>query len=123
MLKLHPYELRLNPKNIANRHEGENPVKVITEKPLLSLFCLLSVPPVHSRLFLKAAQGIFEHCIHQCTLRAYGSDFDSRIKEFLWNCTDSGRPLIVGLPVTGHSRRSPVSVSRYPRSMHPDLLF
>ena len=98
VLKLHPYELRLESEHIANRHEGEKREKVITKKPLLSLPRALNAPSLHLMLLLKTHKGIFEHCIHQRRFGAHRSEGDPSVEEFLWRYADSRRHsfLLVG---------------------------
>jgi hypothetical protein len=98
MLKLRPYVLGFQPERVTDGHEGEEPTRVIAEKPILSLPRALSKRLLRLKLFLKAEQGIFEHSVHQRGLRAHGSKFDPRVKELSWRHADSGRPLIPGSP-------------------------
>ena len=99
MLKPFPDVVRFQPERIADRHEGEEPARVVAEKPLLSLPRALNKPLLRLKLFMKAKKSIFEHSVHQRRLRAYGSEFDPRVEELLWPYTDIGRPFITGVPV------------------------
>jgi hypothetical protein len=99
MLKLCPDVLRFHPERVADGHEGEEPARVIAEKPILSLPPALSIPRFRLKLFLKAEKGIFEHGVHQRGLRAHGSEFDPRVEELFRSHADIGRPLIPGGPV------------------------
>jgi hypothetical protein len=54
MLKLPPSVLRFQPERIADRHEGEEPAKVVAEKPILSLTRALNKPLILLKLFMKA---------------------------------------------------------------------
>ena len=82
-----PYVMRFQPERIADRHEGEEPARVIAEKPLLSLTRALNKPLLRLKLFMKAEKSIFEHSVHQRPFRAYGSEFDRELKN------SSGRTL------------------------------
>ena len=64
MPKLHPYEARLQSEHIANRHEGEKPMKVIAKKPLFCLPRALHKPLTRLKLFMKGEKRIFEHSVH-----------------------------------------------------------
>src|SRR5262245_30974190 len=71
MLKFLPYELRFQPKRITDRHEGEEPARVIAEKPLLSFPRALHKPSLRLKLFMKATEGIFERRVQQRLLRTH----------------------------------------------------
>jgi len=71
MLKLCPYVLGFQPERSADGHEGEEPARVIAEKPILSLPRASNKPLLRLKLFLKAEKGIFEHSVHQRGLRAH----------------------------------------------------
>src|SRR6266508_8342 len=71
-----PHVVRFQPECVADRQEGEEPARVIAEKPILSLPRALHEPLLRLKLFLKAEKSIFEYGVHQCRLRAHGSEFD-----------------------------------------------
>jgi hypothetical protein len=71
MLKLCPYVLGFQSERSADGHEGEEPARVIAEKPILSLPRASNKPLLRLKLFLKAEKGIFEHSVHQRGLRAH----------------------------------------------------
>ena len=96
MLELFPYVPRFQPERIADRHEGEEPARVIAEKPILSLARALHVPLIRLKPFMKAEKSIFEHSVHQRRLRAYGSEFDPRVEELFRKHAAAGRPRISG---------------------------
>jgi hypothetical protein len=96
MLKPFPYVLRRQPERIADRQEGEEPARVITEKPILSLPSALNKPLLRLKLLMKAEKSIFEHSIHQRRLRADGSEFDPRVEELFRKHAVVGWPLICG---------------------------
>jgi hypothetical protein len=99
MLKLSPYVLLFQPERIADRHEGDEPARVIAEKPILSLLRALNKPLLCLKLFMKTEKSIFEHSLHQRRLRARDSEFDPRVEELLWQHANIGRPLIPGFLV------------------------
>lgn len=68
MLKLCPDVLGFQSERVTDGHEGEEPARVIAEKPILSLPRALSKPRLRLKLFLKAEKGIFEHGVHQRVL-------------------------------------------------------
>jgi hypothetical protein len=80
MFKLFPWVLRCQPERITDGHEGEEPARVIAEKPIFSLPRTLHKPLIRLKLFMKTEKSIFEHSAHQCRLRVYGSEFDSRVE-------------------------------------------
>jgi hypothetical protein len=63
MLKLLPYVLRFQLERITDRHEGEDPARVIAEKPFFSLLRALNEPLLRLKLFLKTEESIFEHSV------------------------------------------------------------
>ena len=81
MLKLCPYVLGFQPERSADGHEGEEPARVIAEKPILSLPRALNKPLLRLELFMKAEKGIFEHGVHQRRLRAHDRQPDPRVEE------------------------------------------
>lgn len=99
MLKLLPYVLRFQPKRITDRHEGEEPARVIAEKPFLSLPRALHKPSLRLKRFMKTEEGIFEHRVHQRRLRAHFNPADRRVEELFRKRADIGRPLVPGIPV------------------------
>src|SRR4029453_15883978 len=98
-LKLLPYVLRFQPKRITDRHEGEEPERVIAEKPFLSLPRALHEPSLRLKLLMKAEEGIFEHRVHQRRLRTHFNPADRRVEELFRKRADIGRPLVTGVPV------------------------
>jgi hypothetical protein len=77
MLEALSYELRFQSEHVTDGHEGEEPVGVIAEKPLLSLLRrALDRPALNLKLPLKTEEGIFEHCTHQRRLRVHRSETD-----------------------------------------------
>jgi hypothetical protein len=99
MLKLLPYVLRFQPERITDRHEGEEPVRVIAEKPLLSLPRALSKPSLRLKLFMKTAEGIFEHSVQQRRLRAHLHPADPRVEELFPKRADIGPTLVPGISI------------------------
>ena len=100
MLEPLPQELGFQFERITDRHEGEEPARVIAEKPILGLpRPALDIRYRRLKLFLKTQKGIFEHCIHQCRLWAHASESDPRVEELFRQHTDIGRPLIPGVPL------------------------
>ena len=99
MLKLCPYVLGFKSERMADRHEGEQPARVIAEKLTLGLPRALNKRLPRLKLFLKAEKGIFEHGVHQRGLRAHDRQPDPRVEELLRQCAVIGRPLISGGPV------------------------
>jgi len=98
MLELFPYVPGFQPKRIADRHEGEEPARVIAEKPILSLPRALDEPLIRLKLFMKADKSIFEYSVHQCPLRAHGSEFDPRVEKLFRKHAAAGGPLISAGP-------------------------
>jgi hypothetical protein len=102
MPKSLPDDVRLKSQGVTDGDEGKEPVGIISEKPLLSLLSLPVRLAVHLKLFVKAEEGIFEHPIHQCGLRAYLGEADLIIKELFRLHTDIGRPVVPRGPVGRH---------------------
>ncbi len=100
-----PYALRFQSEHCTDRYEGEEPVGVITKKPLHSLLRrALDTPRLNLKPLLKTEQGIFEHCTHQRRLLLHFGE-TGRAEELLWDHADIGRPLIPGVPVGRHALR------------------
>src|SRR6266545_3494651 len=97
-LKHLPYVVRFQPECVADRQEGEESARVIAEKPILSLPRALHEPLLRLKLFLKAEKSIFEYGVHQCRLRAHGSEFDPIVQELLRQCVVIGRCLAPRVP-------------------------
>ena len=94
MPKSLPDDVRFKSQGVTDGDEGKEPVGIISEKPLLSLLSLPVRLAVHLKLFVKAEEGIFEHPIHQCGLRAHLGEADLIIKELFRLHTDIGRPVV-----------------------------
>jgi hypothetical protein len=99
MLKLLPYVLRFQPEGITDRHEGEEPARVIAEKPSFSLPRALHEPLLRLKLLLKTEEGIFEYRVHQRGLWAHFQWADPRVEELFRKPANIGRPLVPGIPV------------------------
>jgi len=96
---------------MADRHEGEEPARVIAKKPILSLPRALNKPLLRLKLFLKAEKGIFEHRVHQRRLRAHDRQPDPSVEELFRRNVDIGQPVIPGGPAGGHRLARLASVS------------
>jgi hypothetical protein len=94
--------VRLQPERIADRHEGEKTAKIIAKKPLLSLPRAPHKSRLRFKLFMKAEKRIFEHGVHQCRLRAHGSEFDSTVEELFRKRAAIGGLFIGGGSTGGH---------------------
>jgi hypothetical protein len=110
-------------KRVTDRQEGEEPARVVVEKPILSLARALTRPLLRLNLFMKAKKSIFEHGIHQCRLGAYGSQFDPRVKEPFRKHGDGARPLICGGSTGGYRLACLAAVSGAMGGVHLILLF
>ena len=96
MPQLVPYVIGFQPKRCADRPEGEKPLRVIAEKPILCFPRLLNEPALLFKPFLKAEKSIFEHSVHQRGLRAHGSETDPGVEKPIKKHAVAGRPLIRG---------------------------
>jgi len=56
-------------------------MRIIAEKPFLSLPRALNQPFVRLKLFMKTEEGIFEHGVHQRRLLTYLEPVDSKVEE------------------------------------------
>jgi hypothetical protein len=81
MPELFPDVARFQSERNADRHEGEQPARVIAEKPGLSFKGAIDEPWHRLRLFIKAEKSNFEHGVHQRRLRTHGREFDPRVEE------------------------------------------
>src|SRR3989338_7394646 len=96
MLKSLPYELRFRSEHCTDRYEGEEPVGLITKKPLLSLLRRArDTSSFNLKLPLKTEVGIFEHCTHQRRLRAHGSEA-GRAEELLMMSEEKAANFVTG---------------------------
>jgi hypothetical protein len=100
MFKLLPYIFRFQPEHVTNRHEGEEPVRIIAEKPFLSLPRALDKPLVRLKLLMKTEESIFEHSVHQRRFWTCFNLADPMVEEWFRKQADIGRPLIPGIPVS-----------------------
>jgi len=92
MPKLFPIVARFQPERSADRHEGEQPARVIAEKSGLSLARAIDESWRRLRLFIRAEKSIFEHGVHQRRLRTHGGEFDPQVKELFLHCVERAGP-------------------------------
>lgn len=95
-----PYGLRLQPEHGTDRYEGEGPVGVITQKPLLGLARhALDAPSLSFKLLLKTRKCIFEYGMHQCRLWTQSVEAHPRAEKLCWEHTSIGQPFLPEIPV------------------------
>ena len=118
VLKFLPYVLRFQPEGITDRDEGEEPARVVAGKPSFSLPRAPNEPPLRLKLLLETEEGIFQYGVHQCGLRAYSYQADSRVEELFRNQGGIGRPLVPGIPVVRYTLSGRPFLSGDTFSMH-----
>jgi hypothetical protein len=64
MLKLLSDVVRFEPERTADRQKGEEPARIIAEKPLLGFPRIPHKPWLGLKLPTKAEKSIFEHSVH-----------------------------------------------------------
>ena len=94
MLQLFSDVVRFQPEGIADRHEGEQPARVIAEEPILRFPRALNKPWLRLKVFMKAEKSVFEHSVHQRRLRAHCGEFDPTVEELFRKHAGAGGALV-----------------------------